>query len=158
MDRISAILIQAHSKPSFEKYEDTNVRDNTNCYSHALGLTLPYLDLYRIGALSGKKPTEQEYFSIEEIEKLLIADCTELQLKITKSSLEEELSENEYKIILFVKIWSNGKIGDYHFWRFEDGIWTEKWRGRRMSEIQNFERDKLDYFPWNFVGIYKISR
>lgn len=158
MSRFTEILSQVHSKPCFEAYEATNVRNNTNCYSHALGVTLPYIECYRVGALCGKKSIDEPYSSIEEIKKLLFFDCEELQLKIEESSLEEELLDNQYKIKLFVKIWANGKIGDYHFWRFENEIWTEKWKTRRMSEIQDFEKSEMNYFPWNFVGIYKISR
>lgn len=157
-DYIATLTQQVHSNPLFKRYEETNVRNNTNCYSHALGMTFPNIELYRIGAISNKKPVDQEYFSIEEIKELLFLDCEKLQLKIKESSLKEELKENEYKIMLFVKNWANGKIGDYHFWRFEDGIWTEKWRYRMMNKIQCFEREKLDYFPWGIVGIYKISR
>lgn len=158
MDRIAAIRNQVHSKPYFEAYQDTNVRECTNCYSHALGATLPYLELYRIGAISKKKAIEERYLSVEEIKDLLFLDCETLQLKIEESSIEKPQNDG-YKIALFVKIWANGQIGDYHFWRLnDDGVWTEKWRGRGMSTIQNFERDKLDYFPWNFVGIYKISK
>ena len=29
---------------------------------------------------------------------------------------------------------------------------------RMMNKIQCFVREKLDYFPWSIVGIYKISR
>lgn len=159
MDKIAALQCQAHSKPLYENYNQTNVRDNTNCYSHALGLTLPYPELYcRIGAISGKKPIDQNYFSIEEITTLLFSDCQTLQLEIEESSLEEKLQENQYKIALFVKIWANGTIGGCHFWRYENGIWTEKWPGRHMSVIEDFQREKLDYFPWNLVQIYKISK
>lgn len=159
MDRIAALLAQVHSKPSFEKYKETNVRNNTTCYSHALGATLPCPEFYcRIGAISGKKPIDEKYFSEEEIKELLFSDCEALNLKIEESSLEENLSKDQYKIALFIKSWANGQIGGCHFWRFEDGIWTEKWPGRDMNEIQDFERDKLDYFPWNFVGIFKITR
>ena len=114
--------------------------------------------LYRIGVISQKKPIDERYTSFEEIRNLLFLDCQTLHLEIKESSLEEELAENEYKIALFIKKWANGEIADYHFWRFEDGIWTEKWKGRQMSVVQDFKRDKLDYFPWNFVGIYKIAR
>ena len=158
MSRFTEILSQVHSKPCFEAYEETNIRDNTNCYSHALGATLPYLECYRVGALCGEKSTDEPYFSTEEIKKLLFFDCDELQLKIEESSLDEELLDNQYKIKLFVKIWANGEIADYHFWRFEDGTWTEKWKARKMSEIQDFEKSEMNYFPWNLVGIYKISR
>lgn len=88
----------------------------------------------------------------------MFLDCTKLQLGIKVSSLEEQLLERQYKIALFVKTWANGKIGGCHFWRYENGIWTEKWPGRGMNIIQDFQRDKLDYFPWNFVGIYQISK
>lgn len=159
MSRFTEILSQVHSKPCFEAYEATNVRNNTNCYSHALGIISPYPEFFcRIGAISGKKAINENYFSIEEIKKLLFFDCKTLQLKIKESSIEEVLLEDEYKIILFVKIWANGQIGGCHFWRYEDGVWTEKWPGRGMNEIQDFEREKLDYFPWSIVGIYKISR
>lgn len=158
MDRIAEIKEQVHSDLHIEKYEETNVRNNTNCYSHALGATLSYLSLYRVGAISKKKAINEEYFSVQEIKDLLFLDCETLQLEIKESSLEEELKDNEHKIALFVKIWPNGKIADYHFWRFDKGVWTEKWRTRRMNQIQDFERDKLDYSSWNLVGIYKISK
>ncbi len=159
MDKITALQYQAHSKPLYENYNQTNVRDNTNCYSHALGLTLPYSELYcRIGAISGKKPIDQNYVSIEEITRLLFWDCETLQLEIKESFLEEKLQENQYQIALFVKIWANGTIGGCHFWRYENGIWTEKWPRRQMYVIEDFQGEKLDYFPWHFVGIYKISK
>lgn len=158
MEKTALLTKEVHSKPSFEQYSDTTVRNNTNCYSHALGATYPNLTLYRIGAISQKKSIDEKYTSFEEIRNLLFLDCQTLHLEIKESSLEEELAENEYKIALFVKKWANGEIADYHFWRFEDGIWTEKWKGRQMSVVQDFKRDKLDYFPWNFVGIYKIAR
>ncbi len=158
MDKMLQIVKQVHETPSFAKYEETNVRENTNCYSHALGATFPCLSLYRVGAISKKKPIEEPYTSIEEIKKLLFLDCQVLQLGIREASLEEPLEKNEYKIALFVKIWANGQIADYHFWRLDGTKWTEKWKGRRMQEIQDFQRDKLDSFPWNFVGIYQISK
>lgn len=82
MEILTHLLQEVHSKPSFEKYESTRVRNNTNCYSHALGMTFPNIELYRIGAISNKKPVDQEYFSIEEIKELLFSNCEKLQLKI----------------------------------------------------------------------------
>ncbi len=158
MNITAALTKQVHTKPLFQTYEETDVRENTNCYSHALGATLPILQLYRVGAICGKKPINQKYFSMEEIKELMFLDCDTLNLKIQESSIEEKLKDNEYKIALFIKVWGSGIIGDYHFWRYENGIWTEKWRGRHMNTIENFERDKLTYFPWNFQGIFKIQR
>lgn len=157
-DRLTILTKQAHSKPNFEKYEGTMGMQETNCYSHALGLTFPNLQWYRIGAISGKKAIDEKYRSINEIKNLLFSDCETLQLKIEESSLEDEVLENQYKIALFVKIWGNKRIGDYHFWRCDSGVWTEKWVNLGMRVIQDFKRDKMRFFPWEFVGIYKISR
>lgn len=158
MNYTAELTKQVHDKPLFQKYEETNVRENTNCYSHALGATIPILQLYRVGGISGKKPIGERYFSMEEIKELIFLDCDTLNLKIKESSINEELKEEQYKIALFVKTWGNGLIGDYHFWRYENGIWTEKWKRRQMNTIENFERDKLNYFPWSFQGIFKIQR
>lgn len=155
---IGAIKEEVHIPPYFEVYSSTEYRNNTNCYSHALGATSPIIELYRIGAISGKKTIEEKYTSIEEIKELLFLDCETLGLKIEESSLEEKLSENQYKIKLFVCIWANGTIGDYHFWRADNDIWTEKWRGHNMMPIQNPEKDRMNSDPWQFVGIYKITR
>lgn len=65
--RLEEILENVHQEPSFVKYKETNVRKSTNCYSHALGTTLPYLELYRVGRICGKKEVDEEYFSIDEI-------------------------------------------------------------------------------------------
>ena len=156
---IETLKGEVHLPPYFEVYSSTNYRNNTNCYSHALGATFPNLELYRIGAISGKKPIDEKYFSIEEIKELLFLDCDTLGLKIEESSLEEKISANQYKIKLFVCIWANEQIGDYHFWRQDNGgIWTEKWKGYCMDQIQDPEKDRMNSDPWHFVGIYKITR
>lgn len=153
---IATILKQVHQAPDFNKYEETNTRNNTNCYSHALGTT----QMIRIGQISGKKDIDEKYVSIEEIEELLMADLELLNLKLENSSVEEKISENQYqyKIALFVKQWSNGEIADYHFWRCDNEIWTEKWKGRLMNKIEDFERDSKDTNLRTLIGIYKITK
>lgn len=151
---LTRILKEVHSTPTFERYEETNVRNNTNCYSHALGTT----QMIRVGQISGKKYTNEKYISFEEIIELLIADLESLNLQLEESSVEEKISENQYKIALFVKKWSNGEIADYHFWRCDNEIWTEKWKGRYMNEIEDFERDSKDTNLRTLIGIYKITR
>ena len=148
------ILKEVHSTPTFERYEETNVRNNTNCYSHALGTT----QMIRVGQISKKKDTNEKYISFEEIIELLIADLESLNLQLEESSVEEKISENQYKIALFVKKWSNGEIADYHFWRCDNEIWTEKWKGRYMNEIEDFERDSKDTNLRTLIGVYKITR
>ena len=151
---LTRILKEVHSKPSFKRYEETNVRNNTNCYSHALGTT----QMIRVGQISKKKDTNEKYISFEEIIELLIADLESLNLQLEESSVEEKISENQYKIALFVKKWSNGEIADYHFWRCDNEIWTEKWKGRYMNEIEDFERDSKDTNLRTLIGVYKITR
>lgn len=151
---LTRILKEVHSTPTFERYEETNVRNNTNCYSHALGTT----QMIRVGQISGKKYTNEKYISFEEIIELLIADLESLNLQLEESSVEEKISENQHKIALFVKKWSNGEIADYHFWRCDNEIWTEKWKGRCMNEIEDFERDSKDTNLRTLIGIYKITR
>lgn len=149
---------QAHSEPSFNRYEETTTRNNTNCYSHALGLTYPNLELYRIGAICQRKPIEEAYYSIEEIVELLFLDCKELQIEIKESSFDECIfSDKQYKIALFVKVYADNQIHDYHFWRFDNEGWTEKWKGRMMRKV-DFQKNYLNSFPWKPVGIYKISK
>lgn len=152
------IIKEVHTKPLFEKYNESNVRNNTNCYSHALGSTFPYLKAYRIGAICSKKPITEEYRSIEEIKKLLFLDCEAIQLKIEESSLEEELLEGQFKIALFVEKWSNGRINDYHFFRFDNGIWTEKRKREPMVVVEDLKENKVNYYPWNLGGFYKITK
>ena len=157
---IEALKNEVHLPPCFKVYSSTEYRNNTNSYSHALGATSPLIDYYKIGAICGKKDIKEDYTytSIEEIKELLFLDCETLGLKIEESSLEEKISEKQYKIKLFVKIWDGGKIGDYHFWRADNGIWTEKWKGYNMDQIQETEKDRMNSDPWHFVGIYKITK
>ena len=60
--------------------------------------------------------------------------------------------------MLFVKIYADSKIYGYHFWRSDDGkLWTEKWRYRGMQEL-DYERNFLNYYPWHYIGMYKITK
>lgn len=155
------IMKEVHSKPSFQRYNETAICNSTNCYSHALGSVLPYPEKYRIGAICAKKPIRQVYFSTREMKKLLLLDFQKLNLEIVSSSWEEELEEEQFKIALFVEALANGEIFGFHFWRSDDGkTWTEKWPGRNMQLIENCENElkKMTSFPWSLEGIYKISR
>lgn len=159
MDIIMQRLIrEVHERPQFERYECTYVRNNTNCYSHAIGATAADIEIYRIGAICGKKPTDEKYKSVEEIKNLIFDDCKTVDLKVEETTLEDPLKENQHKILLFVKIYADGKIYDYHFWRSDDGnTWSEKWRYRNMRRV-DYEREVLNYYPWNYVAMYKITK
>jgi hypothetical protein len=147
-----------HQKLDKTRYDTTLVRNTTNCYSYAMGSTVSCLNLYRVGAISGRKPLEEPYFSTGEIIKLLYEDFKEIDLTIERSSEEEVISENQYKIALFVKVYADNKIHDFHFTRFEDGRWSEKFRWQLPRDIGTSLKNEYNYWPWRLVGIFKVTR
>lgn len=157
-EKIENIKKAVHSELDISEYNSTGIRNSTNCYSHAIGSTLPYLELYRIGAISGKKEIDHEYNSIEEIKQLLFSDFKVLNLQIEESSEEDELLENQHRIALFVAISNNGKIYEYHFLRLNNGEWTEKRKNLPCTEFYNNSITKYKSFPWHLVGYYKITK
>jgi len=156
--RIDEVKKMVHQEFDTTLYKNTNVRNNTNCYSYAIGSTYEYLELYRIGAICGKKPINQQYFSIEEIRELLFEDFKVLELNIEESSQEEQIDKNQYKIALFVKIYADKKIHDFHFLRYENGCWSEKYRTQFPRMLGDKIEELYSNWPWNFVGIYKITK
>lgn len=158
IELINQIRTSVHEDPKFEEYESTNVKDGTNCFSHAIGSTIPSLTLYRLGSLSNLKPLNQEYSSIAEVEHLLYEDLKILNLQIEKTTLQENIKDlkNQYKIILMVKIYADNRIFDFHFIRFDNLGYTEKYRTQNMK-ILNF-LNTYSRFPWKIVGVYKITR
>ena len=156
---IDIILNQVHTPLEMFKYESTNVRNNTNCYSHAIGATYPELEIYRIGAISNLKSIDQKYTSKEEILNLLFEDLKTLKLKYEEIDLDNDvdLEENQYIIKLYIQFSSDGKIFDYHFIRFEDGKWTEKRKLQRVSELYHENMYDKRYL-WEHVVTLKITR
>ena len=155
--RLEKIKKSVHIEMDTTQYNSTNVIENTNCYSHAIGSILPYIELYRVGAISGKKPIDEPYFSIGELIGLLYQDLETLELKVEKSFEEEKINDNQYKIALFVKIYADEKI-HYHFLRFEKNEWTEKFKGQYLRNIGNSLKGLYDYWPWRLVSIFKITK
>lgn len=158
--RIAKIKEVVHQKkPDMSEYNSNLIRENTSCYSYAIGSTVPYLNLHRIGSISGKKPIEQEYFSIQEIKQLLFEDLKILDLEIDESSEKEEIdNDNQYKIALFVKIYADKKINDYHFLRMDNGEWTEKYRGMFPIKVGRDLKKIYNYWPWKLAGVFKITK
>lgn len=156
--RIDEVKKLVHQKSDTTLYKNTNVRNNTNCYSYAIGSTFSYLPLYRIGAICEKKPIDQEYFTIEEIKELLYEDLKVLELQIEESSEEEQINDNQYKIALFVKIYADNVIHDFHFLRYENGDWSEKYRTYFPTVLGPSLKGVYSNWPWNFVGVFKITK
>lgn len=154
VNRIKSSISQ---KFDISKYSDGYIRNNTNCYAYSIGSTVCNMDLYRIGAISGKKPFEEEFYSIGEVKGLFYSDLETLGIKFEPSSEEEVINENQYKIALFVKEYANGGIYGFHFLRFQNGIWSEKFGKQLPNEVGKTLKGVYNYFPWKLVGIVKIT-
>lgn len=157
---IKKIRQEVHLPLNWERYKETLIQHETNCYSHAIGATSPNLEIYRIGAVSGKKTINERYTSISEILVLLKEDmdALELQSEMINGYVDDlvTLRENEHAIRLYVKTYANGMIGDYHFIRWDEGFWTEKWRGARVAMVtSNYYESRWE---WRRVLDLKITR
>lgn len=156
-DRDLSLLKEfVHSELDYSQYDSTIVRNCTNCYSHALGSTLTCSEFYRIGAICGKKSRKQEYFSIDEIVDLLHKDLDFLGLSIQKSFLGDTMKPNQYQIALFVKIYADHRIHDFHFYRNDCFGWSEKWWGYKPTMFDEYK--PLNYFPWHFIDVFMITK
>ena len=153
---LERLRIAVHSTLNYEDYNSTVVLANTNCFSHAIGSTISCIELHRIGAICGKKDIDERYFSVNELLDLLYADIDALELKIEPSFLGDTMEPNQHQIAFFVKIYADNNIHDYHFYRHDSNGWSEKWRYFKPNMMSDFQM--LDYFPWQFVGIYKITK
>lgn len=132
---------QVHSQLDVAAYNATSVRNETNCYSYAIGATYPNIKCYRIGAISQLKPIDKPYLCVNEIIKLFKADLEALELKyeeLTQFS-KFELKENEYVLKLYVHVLPDDTIFDFHFIKFDEsgGKWTEKRKGEYPSVLYN---------------------
>lgn len=153
-EKIRRIRVAVHSELDFSDYDSTSCQVTCNCYSHAMGSTLPFNQTYRIGAICGKKPIDADYTSTEELLYLLYEDFRVLDLGIIEYK-GEELYDNQYLIEFYIKSYLKGYIFDYHFTRCDNNVWTEKWRNRKAMEIS---KNYYNFFPWNIVGTYKITK
>lgn len=164
---IMKLIEYVHKCLDYSEYNSTVVRNNTNCYAHAIGSTYPELKLYRIGAICGLKDIEEQYFSEEELKTLFIEDMKALNLgveeietfskqdclsKIKKANLEE----NEHFILLFAVYYGSGKFADFHFWRFDQKGFSEKRRTQLPIFIENPSVSWTS--TMNLVGVFRITR
>ncbi len=155
---INRIKSSISQKFDISKYNEGYIKENTNCYAYAIGSTVGNMDLYRIGAISGKKPLDEKFCSIGEIKGLFFSDLETLGIKFEASSEEEAINENQYKVALFVKEYANGGIYGFHFLRFQNGIWSEKFGKGSPNEIGKTLEGVYNYFPWKLVGFFKITK
>ena len=154
--KLSLLNSAVHSEMDYSQYNSSSVLDNTNCFSHAIGSTLSFIELYRIGAICGEKPVCEQYFSTEELIYLFQKDYSTLDLKVEKSFLGYYLKASQYQIALYIIIYADKQIHDFHFLRNDSHGWSEKRRYSRPIIFLKFP--EYNYFPWNFLGIFKVTK
>ncbi len=129
-----------------------------NCYAYAMRMLVDFWEynynhIVGPGIISGciKEPYQ---FEKENVLQYFKKDCKALGLKVLSTNLEEQISEDEYKIAVYV--WEGR---DYHFARQDsNGIWSEKncWRGPiETIELEDITKNKDGY---EFIGIFKVSK
>lgn len=160
-----------HQPLNWEDYNSTSVIEDTNCFSHAIGSTATAIrKAYRIGMLSEKKKENEKYISIQEVKKLFRADLSVIGLETEEISFENltsfleylpeiNLADNEYIVALFVKVYGNDNIIDFHFLRFDkEKGWSEKRWNRKVHLIDNITIEWPSNWNDRLVGIFKITR
>jgi hypothetical protein len=164
---IEKVTEYVHRQLDYSQYDSTIIRDNTNCYAHAIGSTYSYRQIYRIGAISKSKSIDEDYFSEDEIKTLFLKDMETLKLDIEEievKSKEECLSkigeikieENQYVVFLFADYFGNGKLSDFHFWRYDAKGLSEK----RFTQKPIFIDEPKNTWKYgmNLVGLFRITK
>lgn len=148
-------------KTSFPpKYEPKKwEKKSYNCYLYALDACADFRKEYSKywiapGFLSrGKKNDYRD--TKKKVLQYFIEDCKILKLNVSKTSLEEKIAEDEYKIAVYV--W---KDEDYHFVRQDsNGNWSEKqgWGGE-IETVNESEIRKRQLREYRYIGMFKISK
>ena len=170
-ENLEKIKNAVHQPLNWEDYNSTAVIEDTNCFSHAIGSTImANREAYRLGMLSGKKKIKDGYFSKEEVKTLFQADLSVVQLENEEIPFENltsfleyltntDLADNEHIVALFVKIYGNEYIRDFHFLRYDkEKGWSEKRWGRNVHWLENVSREWPSDWNDRLVGIFKITR
>lgn len=168
---IAKIRSEVHKDLNFKRYEETHVREDTNCMAHAIGSQAVNVgNAYRVGFISGKKKEDEKYFSKEEVKELFLEDLKVIELEATELQLDgkdmtfreiEQMSfeNNEHAAVLFVKTYADGRIFDFHFLRFDKGVgWTEKRYGCYPSYLDRIDISWPESWDTKFVAAFKITR
>lgn len=160
-ERLDIIKKQVQSPINIDAYNnDTSIRDNTNCMAYAIGATFPYLQMYRLGAISDSKSLDEPYHSTQELVDLLYKDLDVLGLKYEKIFDDEaikKIDSNQYIIKLYALVFADGRIGDFHFIRYDNGKWTEKRKRQQIIEMYDCHRYDRDWMYHHLLTL-KITR
>lgn len=130
-----------------------------NCYMYALNINSNFIG-YRTnpGFLKANEEYIKKggvlYYNKENLIKYFKDDCRELGLQVIETTINEKISDNEYKIVVYLN-----SIGRFHFVRRDsNGVWSEKngWCGK--IEILKKQDINQTVHGYKFVGVYKVSR
>lgn len=164
---VERVKMAVHTPLDYSEYASTVVKDDVNCYTHAIGATSIHMGL-RLGELCGKKPINEHYISEKEIEELFIEDMKAIRLTCRKIEKNKdmlkwldnhEFKPNEAVVFLFVQHNGDGSIRDFHFWRYDtqEGF-TEKRFWWPLIKIKNPRYSWPEGILCTFVGAYLIKR
>lgn len=165
-EAVQIVKENVHKIKSIEDYNSQNISIYTNCYAYALGATIEYPEVYRLGVFSGKKMDIEEPYSSEgEMKYLLESDLNALDVNFQKvegnneEQIKKEVSnmtlqDNQYIIVLLAFHYANGLLRDFHFIKYENkNGWTDK-RWRVLPSKLYSWPIKLYY---NVLGAYLIT-
>lgn len=166
-EAIEMIKMDLHNNETdFESYNNYNVRINTNCYAYAIGATLEYSEVYRLGVFSGKKMDIEEPYSSEKEMKYLLEsdlDSLEIQYENIEGKDEEELKNevskidlhsNQHVIVLFGNHYANGLLKDFHFLRYDK---NRGWTDKRWGIMPQLISDWPYSLYYNVIAAYIIT-
>lgn len=171
-ENLEKIKKAVHQPLNWDDYSSTFVRENTNCFSHAIGSTCVVDNsAYRLGMLSGKKEVKEPYLSKEEVKSLFLDDMSVLELGVEEITFQNltlflrdmqniELEDNEHIVALFVKVYGKEKnVKDFHFWRYDkEKGWSDKRWGWKIHFVENVSREWPSDWNDKLVGVFKITR
>lgn len=140
------------------KYEWRSIYADSNCYSYALGSG--YKEnrhsegyIYNLGSMSGYDPPKDN----KEAEEAFMSDMKVLGIKVRKSSLDEEMQEGEWKVVLFFACELDEiPFRDFHFARQnEDGSWSHK--ECIEGPVRQLSSNPEYYTDLDLVGYYMLK-
>lgn len=164
---IEKLIEYVHKQLDYSQYDSTVIRDNTNCYAHAIGGLYPCIEIYRIGAISGSKPINQKYFSENEMKTLFLQDMEVLKLGVDEIKIHSKeeclskiktikLGENQHLIFLFAIYMGNGQLWDFHFWRYDSKGFSEKRKTYKPIFIDEPSRSWIQ--SMKLIGLFRITK
>lgn len=168
-ENLEKIKSAVHQPLNWDDYNSTKVQYHTNCFSHAIGSTVTDVEsAYRLGTISNQV---FPYSSKEEVREFFLDDASVIGLEIEevqtgeylpfflKNIAELKLADNEHIVALFVEVYGNEKIVDFHFLRYDhEKGWSEKRWGNRLVFLKDIQREWPSNLNHRLIGIFKVRR